>query len=178
MTRRHGQHAGPHQGFTLIELIAVLSLGAVLSLTALPAMHTVSNARHAGLARDVEHHLAWARDYAVNSGRAAGLDFDLDAQTLRLIEVHTEGQPPTDIPRPGHAPGAVTRISEHFPGAAVTHLELHAPNATTLWFDPQGVPHLRTPAGAHIDDLAQDAVISISGGHAVVVHSSTGLVER
>ncbi|MCA9310146.1 MAG: prepilin-type N-terminal cleavage/methylation domain-containing protein, partial [Phycisphaerales bacterium] len=104
-------------GFTLIELIAVLSLVAVLSLTALPALNAVTNARHAGLARDVEQHLCRARSYAIASARPAGIEFDLAAQTLRLVEIVSEGAAPTAVTLIGTSDLGATSVARQFPGA-------------------------------------------------------------
>ena len=95
------------------------------------------------------------------------------------VEIVSEGAAPTAVTLLGTSDLGATSVARQFPGAAVTDVDLPADaTETSVWFDAVGSPHLRQASGKYIVDLDTDAVISVSGGHAVVVHRSTGLIER
>ena len=166
------------RGFTLIELIAVLSLIAVMSLAATPALRTIGTARQNALARDVERRMQHIRSYAIAAARPAGLAFDTDAQTVTMVEIIDDGLAPTTAnPFVTDQPQLV--INSTFAGSSIATVDIHPGRPyDTVWFDPNGIPHVRDDAGDFVTTLLQDAVITFDGGRTVTVRRSTGLVER
>ncbi len=175
----HHAHRG---GFTLVELIAVVVVLAAVSISAAPALVSLSGIRDASLGRELGRRVNLARAVAGASGRPTGVRFDAAAQSMMLVQVATAGAPPTPLPGitgsvDGGSAGADS-VSSLFPGSSIVSVSLDPAGAhDTLWFSYMGVPHLRDGTGAPAGDLVQDAVIGVSGGHTLTVRMVTGLVE-
>lgn len=168
-------------GFTLIELVAVMVLIAILSLTVTPALSVLENARNASLANEVERRLGMARAYAMTTGMPAGLELDVNQQMLTLLHIETTGASPTPMPDiTGSATSmALLRIETLAPGTSIEDVDLaDSGSYDTLWFDFEGSPHLRAANGSFASWLTRDATITISGGHILTIRKTTGLIEQ
>ena len=172
--------ARPRGGFSLIELIAVLVIVSIVSISIAPAIGSMGRMSDAGLRDEVARRFALARAYAMSTGRPAGLEVDAASGQLNLVYIPTSGANPLPIPGPTGAadPSASLAIESIFPGTAITDADLDGANAhDTLWFDYEGTPHLRTSAGAFVQSLAQDATVTTAGGSSVTVRRVTGAIQ-
>lgn len=169
-------------GFTLVELIAVVVVLSAVSITAAPALMSLSSIRDASLGRELGRRINLARAVAGAGGRPTGVRLDTTAQTMMLVQIASVGAAATPLPgitgSVSGGPAVGDSVGSLFPGSSILSVSLDPGGAhDTLWFGSMGVPHLRDGTGAHAGDLAQDAVIGLSGGRTVTVRMVTGLVE-
>lgn len=179
--RSRSDGRSPYVAFTLIELVAVMVLVSILSLTVTPLLATMRSSRDSALAREVERRLQLARAHGMTTGRPTGLTLDVAEQALRLVYIAEAGAAPAPLPgASGEAEGhAQESIEAMFPGSALLAIDVGGAGAfDTIWFDYQGVPHLRSETGAFVQNLTEDAHISLAGEHVVTVRHTTGMVER
>lgn len=169
------------RGYTLIELVAVMSIAAILALTAAPVIGSIDRARRATLARELERRLALARAYAISTGNPAGLRVIVSDQTMELLRIANLGASPSAMPAStgDAATAASSSIAAQFGPAAVQSVTLPAGGSTdTIWFDFTGMPHSRAADGTFVSNWTQDGSIVITGGESLTIRRLTGLVER
>lgn len=167
------------RGFTLIELVAVMTLVAILSVAATPVLYTVQRSRETGLLREIDRRLTVARADAMATGLPSGLRVDVAAQSLSLLQISASGAAPTPLAMPSAESASSGSIAAMFPGAIVTAIDFDDAGAyDTLWFDREGTPHLRTAAGAYAGPIDRDATLAVTGGGVLTVRRLTGMVER
>jgi prepilin-type N-terminal cleavage/methylation domain-containing protein len=78
--RRTSTHSSA--GFTLVELVAVLTLIGILSVTVIPAIEVIGKAHQAGMTLEIRRQLGLVRDRAVATGEPSALNFDLPQGTV------------------------------------------------------------------------------------------------
>ncbi len=164
------------QGFTLVELVAVLVVTAVLAASAMPAFASLRTGGRAALATEVERRTQLAQARSMATGRATAGRLDLAAQTVVLLELAADGAP---APVDGVA-GATTRrqtLRGRFAGAEITSVDI-AGDGRSIWFDHRGAPQTRDAAGAAAAPLDRPAEIVVDGLVPIRVQPVTGLVER
>jgi len=169
-------------GFTLVELIAVVVVLSAVSISAAPALVSLSGIRDASLGRELGRRINLARAAAGASGRPTGVRIDAAAQSMMVVRIASAGAAPSPLPgitgSAGGGPGGGDSVQSLFPGSSIVSVSLDpGGDHDTLWFSYLGVPHLRDALGAHAGDLTQDAVIGLSGGRTLTVRMVTGLVE-
>lgn len=174
-------HSAP-RAFTLVELVAVMTILAVLSLAAIPSLGTLSATRRAALGNELERRLLLARSWAATTGQPAALRIDLSAQRLEMLRIQNDGDAPTPLPSSTGATDSdsTLQIGSAFAGASVLSVSL-TPSTdadTALWFSHNGTPQVRRSNGKLLSDLTSDALISLSGGATVTVRRLTGVVEK
>ena len=168
------------RGFTLIEMIAVLVIISIMSVSVIPAVRSLDTMAHAGLRNEIARRLALARANAMSTGKPTGLRFNAAAQSLDLLYINASADPPTALPGPTGAEDASSSspIASLFPGAALTDADLDdADTYDTLWYDFQGDPHFRTADGTFVSTIPRDAVINTSGAMTVTVYMTTGAIQ-
>ena len=103
------------RGFTVVELVIVMTIAGILAATAVPAMMKASNRRLYRASHELAMHVKFARALAVSTGRLTWVKFDTGAETYEVFIEH-----PT-------SPGRANRIAVTHPvtGASsfVTYLD-------------------------------------------------------
>ncbi|MGP1347316.1 MAG: type II secretion system protein [Phycisphaerales bacterium] len=163
-------------GFTLIELIAVIALVAMLSITAIPALGRIARVHSAVLAEEAANRLAAARAYATATGSPAGVRFDLDRQAMTFVLMVDGAIEQRASGFEGLGGGEADRVAT-IGGGRLGGTEIRAANgrtSDTLWFDYEGVPHIRSLGGAFVAALDDPAMVMIADGPTVVVSPRTG----
>ena len=163
-------------GFTLIELIAVIALVAMLSITAIPALGRIARVHSAVLAEEVCGRLVAARAYATATGAPAGVRFDMDRQAMTFVLVVDGAIELRPSGFEGLGGSEADRVATIGAGR-LDGTEFRASNgrtSDTLWFDYEGVPHLRSLGGAFVANLDDPAIVTIADGPTVVVSPRTG----
>ncbi len=165
MTRR--------SGFTLVELVLVISLTLVLTAGAISGLRGVDTWRASSAVRRVQTDLQYARDLAVLSARRTLCVFDLDSMTYEIRQEPTPGggaisgnvlaHPLTEQPWEV----AVSGLSG---GLRITSVSTVDP--PTFGFGADGRP--LDPAGTA---LRKDVGIRFSNGAALSVRAGSGLCE-
>jgi len=168
------------RAFSLVELIAVMTVIGVLSLAAIPAVGAMADSRRRGAAAEIERRLMLARAWAAGTGQPAGLRVTPSTGRFELLRIATPGAAPTALPgAAGEADaGSSVLISQLFTGVSVGSVSISPSGDSAVWFAHDGTPQVRTSAGVLVGDLSADATIAVQSGPTVTVRVLTGLVER
>lgn len=162
------------RGFSLIELITVMSIVIVLGSFALPVITSMGRAREFAAARTLARDLENARDRALLTGRATFVVFSLAAEEYAVLEEPTPeagrsaAQPVVDPVR--RAARAVRFVGPEWGAVDLSTVRVPGTSAPELRFDAEGRP--TTSAGA---PLLSGASIEFAGGTRVEVEPRTGL---
>jgi len=172
-TTRHSEH-----GFTLLELVVVILIVGLVSVTALPALNQVQAARQAGARSEIVSQLRSARAHALALGDPSGLSIDLGAQSFQLVTV-PPGAGAQAMLDPLGAEEPVRRIEELYPGASFASVTLldGSSGSGVIWFSNDGTPEVRDESGAYVGVASADAVIVLEGADAITVDRLTGRIE-
>lgn len=179
MPRRSANAA--RRAYTLLELSIVVTIVALLSISAIPALSSVNAARQAAGAQHVERLLLTARAQALASGRPWGVEIDWSGQRVRLVYIPTRGAAPTPAPATGLQANDWTVLPTAYPGSAlngVTYCDGTGNQSGVIWFDADAVPGVRDASGARSGTPTTDAELDFAGGLAVHVREVTGAIER
>lgn len=163
------------RGFSLVELVCVLSVLAVLSATAIPAVRSLGAARATQSVASVADSLRRARTGAIGMGTPCGVRIDRRNQTVELLMLDGLAVVPmpdafgrAGEPVPVDPSGSVT--IRRATGGSV------AGNTPQIWFDERG-GHAEVTRGGRVSPLRRDAVIRFSSGDVLRVRGISGLVE-
>lgn len=164
-----------HKGFTLIELVMVITVTSILALTAIPAFYNSGSAISEGAARKLAGDLSLARKLARNRNGVYGITFDAVNNTYT---VHSF-DPATGTTTTATDPLTLSPMVVDFatlPG--LTGTDIQNPNfggTSTIRFNSQGIPQTGTGAA-----LAAAGSLSVASGyqsHVVTVQPNTGAVD-
>ncbi len=176
----HNRRTQPHAsaGFTLVELVAVLTLIGILSVSVIPAIEVIGKAHQAGMTQEIRRQLALVRDRAVATGEPSALNFDLSQQTLsmiRLVSGQTVATPMPDVTGQLVSP---FNLASAFPGASVDAFINGdgASGSSAIWFDANGVPQVYLGGGV-FSACTQNAIVAASGGYTIMVFQQTGGIQ-
>lgn len=170
------------RGFTLIELVSVLVLVSILSVTAIPAISRLNDARNAALLNECDRMIRFAQSHANSTGTPTGTVFDLDQQTVSLLSLGGSSVAVSPIHRAGTGQAITLAVAAAFPGAALDAAgEDSAPQASgavALWFDYDGSPQLRDADGQLRADLEDEFIVRVTSGPELRVLPTTGAIQR
>lgn len=168
------------RAFSLIELVAVMSILGVLSLAAIPALGTLDTSRRRAAANEIERRLMLARAWATSTGQPAGLRVNTSTATLELLRIASTGAAPSALPGPnGEADaGSTLLLTQLVPGVSISSISVSPSGDSAVWFDYDGEPQSRTSAGELVGDLDADAAIVVASGPTVTVKRLTGLIRQ
>jgi Tfp pilus assembly protein FimT len=167
---------------TLLEVTAVMVIGAILAASVIPAMARTDAARKNAGVSEVARLFTYARERAIASGMPVGVRVDQDAGSIGLWLIR-RGSAPAPLPSPLGEAGVPTLLGSRFgvtiEGAEfpVTVSAAPAADEQVLWFDYAGVPHARGIDGILVGPLSGDSEVRFGHGARVVVSSVSGLVE-
>ena len=160
----HRRAMGAGQGFTLVELIAVLILLGILSFVALPRLQQTAGFGQLGFHDRVGAALRFAQKSAVAQRRLVCATSAADRLTLSVATAFGDAACANPMAGPaGASPAALA------PSAATT---LSAAPAGPMYFQPSGTV---TSDGAGANPA--DFVLSVTGQAPITVRGVTGLVD-
>lgn len=176
-TRRHrggGAAAfGLGPAFTLVELIAVLVVGSLIAVIAVPRMATVSPMRRGFAAQQIVRDLSYARERAIATGTRTWVVFSVGTNSYSVLAENPAS--------PGRA-GANVLIDPGFAGRNyVQYLnsgEFAGVTIASAAFDAGaevGFDWLGRPYNATSSLLAAAGVVTLTGGTTVTVQVETGV---
>lgn len=184
MRRFGGNHvlAFRRRGTTLLELMVVVVILGIVTVSVIPAFASMSDARKLAGAQEAERLLLGARASAVAQGRPFGVAIDVSGQTLQTVYIAAAGQAPAPAPSQDGQGQEVLEIGRRFPGAELSSLSDGAGNpvsgSATLWFGYDGTPQRRDNAGTLIGGWTSDAVLEFVGPSTVTVRRQSGAIDR
>jgi prepilin-type N-terminal cleavage/methylation domain-containing protein len=160
-------------GFTLIELIAVMTIVAIMGAIAVPSLSSISQMRERSSARQLLRDLTFARQRSMATGARTWVVFDLSAQTWSL-QVEDPLQPgranaqPLDDPT-GSTAYVVSLGAEQSAGVQLASADFDG--------DPEvGFNRLGEPLNRAELPLGTPGLVAFSGGSAITVSPGCGVV--
>ena len=172
MRTRCSTHA---TGFSLPELIGVLTVLAVVAVTAIPAVRMLGDTRAAEVVVRLEDALRQARAAAVGRGIPCGVRFDINARTASLVALEQAlVVPMLDV---FGQPMAATALGTDA-SSGILHITggSKAGNNAEVWFDPMG-GHASVAENGDVSALTTDAAITLATGALITVRGTTGTIE-
>ncbi len=170
---------GRGAGFTLVEVMVVVAIMGIVSLSIVPAIGSMTQARRAAAVQEVTRRFQVARARALATGKPHGVEVLVGAGTVRSMVIETVGGTPEGVMLATGVRDAGVKLSVLISGVSVTGLTNPntAGGATTavVWFAHDGTYQCRTSTGTVVGSAGSDAVVTVSGGSTVRV-SPTGLV--
>lgn len=158
-------------GFTLPEMIAVITITAILAATAAPSMLNVGSTRSAAAARSLVRDLTFARQRSIATGTRHWVVFNTTAQTWSILIESTTS--------PGRA--GATALNDVATGRSfsqalnadpfngVTMTSVSIGSGSEVGFDWRGKP-LNSSATA----LAADGTVTLTGGRVITIRAGSG----
>lgn len=163
----------PHRGggFSLVELIAVLSIAAIMAVVAVPAFASLASTRTLAATRLLVRDMSYARERAIATGMTTWVVFSVAGNKYSLL------QEPIGSPGRANAVAIVdpatkqsfveTFGSGQFVGVSITSVAFDG--AAECGFDWLGKPLNTTQAA-----LAANGVVTLNGGKTVTIRLATG----
>lgn len=174
---RHTGRASSH-GFTLLEVMIVITVMAIMAITVVPALSSARGAQGAGAAQEVERMLLVARARAMATGTAHAVRFESSPSSMQMLwrNPQTSGVEPA-LANDGQ-PWPVQLFSSRFGNVQIKNVEVEglSSDAALVWFAFNGVPELRNDNGTRIGPASSDSIITLSDGSTVNVIAKTGAV--
>ena len=179
MRRADPTSRGRAAGFTLVEVMVVVSIMGIVSLSIVPAIGSMTQARRAAAVHEVTRRFQVARARALATGRPHGIEVLVAAGTLRSVVIESAGGTVEGVRLATGARDAGVKLSVLFSGVSMTGLTntntSGGASTTVIWFAHDGTYQCRTSTGTLVGSAGADAVVTVSGGSTVRV-SPTGLV--
>jgi len=163
------------RGFSLPELVGVLTVLAVMAAIAIPAVRLVGDTRAAEVGVRLEDLLRQARAASVGRGIPCGVRFNISSRSATLLALE-QGQ----VVAMRDALGAPASASPIGVGALVAVQQVtggsQSGNSAEIWFDETG-SHIAVASNGTVSALTTDATITMTNGSQIVVRGTTGLIE-
>lgn len=161
------------EGFTLVELVVVMTLAVVMTAIAIPSLIRTTSSRASAAARMLTKDINFARSWSISTGRKSWIVLSTSPSNYTLV-----GEPPGTVGRVSAVAIAdpvtgqdVARTLNTGDFAAIQITAVTVPGGgNEVGFDWQG-----RPFGAAGTILPSDASITLSGGRSVTIGASTGL---
>lgn len=172
-SERIAEASAPRRGFTLIELIVVITLMAVISATAIASMSNLANSRQRATARQLARDLNYARERAIATGVRSWVSFNTGAGSYRIRAENTASPglaSALNITDPATG-GAFVVMLNSAASSGVTLTSVSVPGGgSDIGFDWMGRP--QDSSGVQ---LTSNATITLTGGGTVTVASNVGI---
>lgn len=160
-------------GFSLIELLAVLTVAAILGAAAIPTFSRLASTRAAAAGRLIVRDLSYARERAVTMGQRTWVTFSVAGNSYSLLQ--------EPVGNPGKANAvAVSDIAtrKNFVQTFGSN-EFRSVTIASATFDGAadiGFDWLGKPLNSAQNALAASGTVVITGGPTITVQVGTGLV--
>jgi len=164
---------GPHRGFTLVELVAIMVVLAVMAGVALPTLGNLTSTRAGMAARQLLRDFTHARQRALATGTTCWITIDMTAQSWTLLR-DDPANPGLDdaivLTDAGTGKDFVTFIgTAEYLGVDITACDFDG--SVSTGFDWMG-----KPLDANGADLASEGTVTLTGGHQITVNAGTGMI--
>ncbi|MBC7771283.1 MAG: type II secretion system protein [Pyrinomonadaceae bacterium] len=160
-------------GFTLVELIAVISIVGIMAAVCVPAISNLGSTRDAAAARQMVHDLSYARESSLCSGTRSWIVFDASATTysLRAENPASPGQSGASVMRDPSSGNPYSQAfgSGEFAGIGIASASFDG--VPRVGFDWMGRPLNSSDAS-----LSMEGSVMLTGGHGLTVEPGTGFI--
>ncbi len=165
-------------GFTLVELMVVVVIMGIVTVSVIPAMDNLGRIREGAARDDLMRMLEIAKGRAAASGMPHGLQVNLNDSSATIVEITSQGaiqvetDPLTNRNRTISIPNLYSGVtmSSMINGDGVG-------GSGIIWFDFKSNPHTRTPQGDFVSLNSQVASIELSSGEFIAVYPHSGMLE-
>ncbi len=164
--------------FTLLELMVVVLIMSIISVTVIPSINNISKIREGAARDDMIRMLEVVKSSANASGMPHGLNINLDTSIITIYAIETDGSLITKIDPLTNKPRAID-LSEQYSGVSISNFSNadQGNGSGTIWFDFESKPHARDDDGAFDSINTRSAIITMSSGAQIEIHHQSGLVE-
>ena len=179
-TRTHAQSRSSDfipTGFTLVELMVVVVLMGVVSMTVIPAMNNINLMREGAARDDLVRMIEIAKGRALASGTPHGVSIDLNSSSITLVRITQAGEVEAQIdPLTNRA--STINIPSQYSGVSIISLEQGNDDGEQdiIWFDYESNPHVRDDDGGFLALNDQKIIITLSSGASVLVYPHSGVL--
>lgn len=168
------------RAYTIFELLIVVVILGIVGASAVPVLSQSAEATRAASKDEVVRYFEYARSRAMSAGAPVGVRVNISQATLEIIAINDIGviETITDQISSG---SMEANLASDYAGAAIQSFVNGdgSQGNGTVWFDYQGVPHIRDDSSGSFDSLsAQSATLTLSTGVSIGVHAQTGFVEE
>jgi prepilin-type N-terminal cleavage/methylation domain-containing protein len=158
-------------GFTLPEMIVVMSITAILAATAAPSLLNLSTTRSAAAARQLVRDLTFARQRSIATGTGHWVVFNTSTQTWSVLVESTtspgrSGATALNDLATGRSFVQNVNAAE-YAGVQITSASIGG--GMEVGFDWRGKPFNASSAA-----LTSDGTVTLTGGRTVTVKGNTG----
>jgi len=161
----------------MVELVVVMVIMGVVSVSVIPAVSNVRTMREGAARDDLVRMIEVAKGLAVASGMPHGLRIDLESSEVSVVLIDDLGgvvmqtDPLTGRARSVHLgvvyPGVELFSFRNGDGVGGTG---------TIWFDFESSPHTRSDSGVFEELNTLEAIVELSSGEQVAVYPYSGMV--
>ncbi len=160
-------------GFTLVELIAVMSVIGIMAAVCVPALSSLGSTRDSAAARQLLHDISYARETALCSGTRIWVTFDTSVESYGLFaeSVSSPGQSGATAmqdPSTGYAYYQTLGVAEY---VRVGIVSASFDGSPLVGFDWMGKPLNGAEAA-----LGAAGTVMLTGGHGATVEPDTGYI--
>lgn len=173
LARRGLSCAAWARAYTLVDVIGVMLLIGIVGLGTVASMSAVPTSRQHAAAKQIQQDLSFARERSMATGNRHWVVFSTSTQAYSILA--------EDPLNPGRA-GAATMIDPATRSAFTIQLNLNHWTGVTLISavfgsgSEVGFDWLGRPTQTNGTLLAANGIVTISGGHQVIVQQGTGVV--
>lgn len=165
-------------GFTLVELMVVVVIMGIVTVSVIPAMNNLSRMREGAARDDLMRMIEIAKGRAVASGLPHGLQVSLTDSSATIVEITSLGTIQVEIDPLTNGNRTIS-IPNLYSGVTVSSMTNGdgAGGSGIIWFDFESNPHTRSAQGDFVSLNSQVASIELSSGEFVAVHPHSGMLE-
>ncbi|MDF1808630.1 MAG: prepilin-type N-terminal cleavage/methylation domain-containing protein [Phycisphaerales bacterium] len=165
-------------GFTLLELMIVVVIMGIISVSVLPAMSNITTMREGAARDDLVRMIEVAKGRSVASGMPYGLEVNLSTHVVRLVQINSLGE--TEITYDPLTNGERSvDLPTVYPGVTILSMINGDGDSGsgTIWFDYEATPHTRSESGSFASLNTETATITLSSREQIIVYPYSGAME-
>lgn len=170
------------RGFTILEMIAVITIVGLVAVSVVPATARINDARKLAGVYEIARTMEYARARAAARGMPSGVRFDSELDSVQVMDIDDSGDPIKGTDGLGLDVSPI-EVNEQF-GTDIQRvtmttgvLSVGSLGGNTVWFTHASEPHMRSEAGEFSAVLSADMTVSFGVSAVITLRSPSGLVE-
>ncbi|MBL4591531.1 MAG: prepilin-type N-terminal cleavage/methylation domain-containing protein [Phycisphaerales bacterium] len=168
--------SGVRNGFTLLEVLVVVTIMSIIAVSAVPTLGVIGDTRKGSARDEVIRMLEYARARAVASGRPCGVQVLSVDSTMTMVQIASDGSIEPML-NPFGIDEESASIAVQFPGVEISSIDAQTDALETIWFTYNAQPHSRNADGTFGQINTGNASITLSSGDQILVYAYSGFVE-